>query len=183
MCQAPARGCADGPVRRYLAPRARVSIRYKGRESCSAATLRLSKLARGDRDLVVLLRLLARPTQTGAATIVAVHRMFYAPVRSTESRSLTRTRSQSCVSGRHSRRATRPRTSVQIRIATAGCSLTRNGTKRPLPQNCGSSARDLRLQTRNARIRRPGNSQRKQHVDPVLSTVHFRQSGGSWSLR
>jgi hypothetical protein len=38
----------------------------------------LSKPAQGDRDLVPL-GLPAQPTQTGAATIVAVHRVFYAP--------------------------------------------------------------------------------------------------------
>jgi hypothetical protein len=40
----------------------------------------------------------SRSTQTGTATNVAVHRVLYAPIHSTESRSLTRARSQPCVS-------------------------------------------------------------------------------------
>ena len=44
------------------------------------------------------LGLSSRPAQTGTATNVAVQRVFYAPIRSTESRSLTRARSQPCVS-------------------------------------------------------------------------------------
>ena len=96
-CQGPARACADGPVRRHPTPRARVSTQYTGREPRPVARLPLFQSAPGDRDPVVPLALFARSKQTGAAAIVAVHQVF-APALSTDSRSLTRAWSQSCVS-------------------------------------------------------------------------------------
>jgi hypothetical protein len=67
----------------------RILLRFK------APVVQIS--ARGSRCRCVIWFVFAA-TRTGTATNVAVHRVLYAPIRSTESRSLTRARSQPCVS-------------------------------------------------------------------------------------